>query len=129
MRREPSGDALGTADPSGEQQERNTEPKRVGDEEHGAGPEVLVEEQSEDRPEIRPHAWRESDAERDADERASRKPAGLSLQAQVELAREERYADETEHLHTEHDEKEPAQPLQPVDHLPGECPDERDHDP
>src|SRR5437764_11791882 len=108
MRREPSRDTLGAADPTGEQKKRNAETERVRDEEHGAGPEILVEEQGEDRAKIRPHAGRESDTEGDADEGAARKAAGLSLEAQVELAREERYADQAEHLHPEDDEKQPA---------------------
>jgi hypothetical protein len=126
MRGEPSRHPLGTPDPAGKEQERNAEPERVRDEEHCARAQVLVQQEREDRPEVRTHAWREADAEGHADESATRKPRGPSLETQVELSSEERYADQADHLHPEDDQKQAAHALKPVDHLAGKRADERD---
>jgi len=86
VRGQPSRDALRAADPAGQQQERDAESERVGDEEQRSGAKVLVQEKREDRAEIGTDARGEAHAKGDPNEEAPRQPGGVALESKVELA-------------------------------------------
>src|SRR2546426_3625275 len=129
MRGEDADRAPCHAETARDEQERDAEPERIGQQEDRPGRQVGVQEEVEDEREIRADARREAHAKGDADEEAPPETGRPALEAQVQLPREQWDADEPEHLHPQDHEQQAADALQPDDKFARERSGERDEDP